>query len=72
VRVELYADGADGADPVRQEMISAGPLVGVPGAYRYRAMVCAVRPATDYTVRVVPRFDGVAIPLEAAQIRWQR
>jgi starch phosphorylase len=32
----------------------------------------ATRPATDYTARVIPNKDGVAIPLEAAQILWQR
>jgi hypothetical protein len=30
------------------------------------------RPAADYTARVIPRCNGVAIPLEDAQILWQR
>jgi len=30
------------------------------------------RPATDYTVRVVPYHPDAIVPLEAAQILWQR
>jgi starch phosphorylase len=33
--------------------------------------VPAARPATDYTARVIPQHDGVAIPLEDARILWQ-
>ena len=29
-------------------------------------------PATDYTARVIPHYSGVAVPLEAAHILWQR
>jgi starch phosphorylase len=72
VRVELYADGLDGSAPVLQEMQRAHPLAGTPGGYVYRAAVSAVRPALDYTARVTPCHDGVAIPLEDARILWQR
>ena len=72
VRVELYADGIDGNGPVRQEMERAGQLAGAAGGYAYRAQVPATRPATDYTARVIPHLDGVAVPLEAARILWQR
>jgi starch phosphorylase len=34
--------------------------------------VRAARPATDYTVRLIPHRDGVAVPLEDAHILWQR
>jgi len=34
--------------------------------------VPAARPATDYTARLIPHGDGVAIPLEEARILWQR
>ena len=37
-----------------------------------RAAVSAARPAEDYTARVIPQCDGVAIPLEDARILWQR
>jgi starch phosphorylase len=72
VRVELYADGAHGEAPVRQEMKRDRPLVGAVGGYLYRAAAPATRLALDYTARVIPHYDGVPVPLEAAQILWQR
>ncbi|MGA8190984.1 MAG: alpha-glucan family phosphorylase, partial [Candidatus Sulfotelmatobacter sp.] len=72
VRVELYADGINGGDPVRQEMKWARLLPGAPDVWVYHATVPAARPAGDYTARVTPHCDGVAVPLEDARIRWQR
>jgi len=72
VRVELYADGVNGDGPVRQEMTRVRQLVGAAGGYVYRAPVPATRPPTDYTARVIPHCSGVAVPLEAARILWQR
>jgi len=71
VRVELYADGVNGGEPVRQEMMRSGQLVGANG-YIYSAQVPSTRPATDYTPRVIPYRSGVRVPLEAARILWQR
>ena len=71
-RVELCADGVNGGGPVRQEMERVRQLVGACGGYAYRAQVPATRPATDYTARVIPQYAGVAVPLEAARILWQR
>ena len=72
VRVELYADGINGGDPVRQEMKWARLLPGAPDGCVYHATVPAARPAGDYTVRVTPHYDGVAVPLGDARILWQR
>jgi starch phosphorylase len=72
VRVELYADGINGADPVRVEMKCAGPLPGTPRGCVYHATVSNRRPAADYTARVMPQRSGVAVPLEAGQVLWQR
>ncbi|HEX8012296.1 MAG TPA: alpha-glucan family phosphorylase [Casimicrobiaceae bacterium] len=72
VRVELYADGADGAQPVRVEMKPVRRLAGATNGYAYRARVPAARPATDYTARFIPHREGVAIPLEDARILWQQ
>jgi starch phosphorylase len=72
VRVELYADGVDGAAPERVEMARVRQLVGATNGYAYRAEVPSARPATDYTARVIPRGAGVAVPLEDAHILWQR
>ncbi len=72
VRLELYANSVNDGDPVRQEMRRVRQLAGAPSGYVYSAAVSAARPATDYTARVIPHHDGVAVPLEAAQILWQR
>ncbi len=74
VRVEVYADGINGADPFRMEMKCTRPLAeasrGSGGVYR--AAVSTKRPATDYTVRVIPQRSGVEVPLESARVLWQR
>ena len=72
VRVELYADGVMGGAPVRQEMKRVRQPAGASGGYVYCAAVSAARPPADYTARVIPHCDGVAIPLEDARILWQR
>jgi starch phosphorylase len=72
ISVELYADGGDAGSPVRQEMKRVRQLPGAPGGYGYSAAVSAARPPADYTARIIPHRDGVAIPLESAQILWQR
>jgi starch phosphorylase len=72
VRVELYADGVMGGAPVRREMKRVRQLSGAPGGYVYCAAVSAGRPLEDYTARVIPHCDGVAVPLEDARILWQR
>ncbi len=72
VRVELYATALAGSEPERVEMERVRQLVGATNGYAYRAEVPAARPATDYTARVIPHRDGVAVPLEDARILWQR
>ena len=72
VRVELYADGVGGSAPERVRMKRVRQLVGAINGYAYRAGVSAARPATDYTARLIPYHDGVAVPLEDAHILWQR
>jgi len=72
VRVELYADGMNGSAPARQEMKRVRQLAGTPGGFVYIAAVSAARPPADYTARVIPHCNGVAIPLEDARILWRR
>ena len=72
LRVELYADGINGGDPLRQEMNCAGPVPDASRRCIYHAKVRTTRSAGDYTARVIPRRDGVAVPLECARILWQR
>ncbi len=71
VRVELYADGLNGGEPEQLEMRRGEPLTEADG-YVYSAQVPTTRPATDYTARVIPQHNDVAIPLEFARILWQR
>lgn len=71
-RIELYANGVNNALSERVEMTRVRQLVGAINGNAYRAEVPADRPATDYTVRVIPHRDDVTIPLEAAHILWQR
>ena len=72
VRVELYADGLGGGAAVRQEMTPASGKSGDGGARLYSASVPSARPQTDYTARIIPRCDGLSIPLEAGWILWQK
>ncbi|MFI3136705.1 MAG: DUF3417 domain-containing protein, partial [Methylococcaceae bacterium] len=72
VRVELYADGVINNPSLCQEMTLIRQLVGASDGYVYSTAVPASRPATDYTARVIPYFDGLAIPLEEGRILWQQ
>jgi len=72
VRVELYAEGVAGGPSVRQEMKVVRQPTDASGAHAYSAAVSAARSPADYTVRVIPGRDGVAVPLEDARILWQR
>ena len=72
VRVELYANALNGDRPFRLTMTRIGRSDGASGSWAYRARIPATRPATDYTVRVVPHHDGVAVPLETPNVLWQR
>jgi starch phosphorylase len=72
VRVELYADGAAGGAAVRQEMKLLREPAGASGFAVYGASVSSARPPADYTARAMPHYEGVSIPLEEAEILWQR
>jgi starch phosphorylase len=72
VSVELYADGVNGSGPVRKGMKRIRQRAGESGVHVYSAVVPANRPAADYTARVIPYCSGVAVPLEAGPILWQR
>jgi starch phosphorylase len=72
VRVELYSDGINGSGAERNTMKSIRQLAGAPGGYVYSAAISAIRPAADYTARIIPERSGAAVPLESARILWQR
>jgi starch phosphorylase len=73
VQVELYADGAPGADPVRQPMRWTEESQAAEGTFVFEATVPRARPADEFTARVLPRHPDVsAVSLEAPHILWQR
>jgi glycogen phosphorylase len=72
VHVELYADGINDGVSVTQKLKLLHPLNGTTGGYVYSASVSSSRPPADYTARLIPHFDGVAVPLEFDPILWQR
>lgn len=72
VQVELFAEGVNGGSVERVVMTRVRQLIGAINGYAYRAEIPATRSANDYTARVIPFHDAVAVPLEAAAILWQR
>jgi starch phosphorylase len=72
LRVELYANPVNGGNPVRHEMQRMQPPSDGSRRFVYRAAVPATRPASDFTVRAIPRRAGTAVPLETSLILWQR
>ena len=72
VRVELYADGGTANATVLHVMKRTGPVAGAACEYVYSAAVSAARPFADYTARVIPHREGIAVPLEESHILWQR
>lgn len=72
VQVELFADGINGELPSIQMMIRIAIAGGPENFCVYRASVTIVRPASDYTVRIIPCLPGVLVPLETSRILWQQ
>ncbi len=70
VLVELYADDPNGS-PFRQAMAAGDELPDRKNVYVYTTQVQASRPAGDFTVRLIPKVDGMAVPLELNLILWQ-
>ena len=70
VCVELVALSRNGEGPVRKTMDRRGQIS--PNEFLYTAGVDANRPAADFTPRVIPRHPNASVPLEAAQILWQK
>jgi len=72
VRVEVYAEPVDSqlSEPVPME---PGETVDEKANVRvYRAALATMRPAADFTLRIVPAHPALSIPLEEDHILWQR
>ena len=71
VQVQLYAKPAEDGAVAYHTMEAGEPLAGATHGYRYRARVPSIRPAQDYTVRVVAHRPNVYLPQELPLILWQ-
>jgi starch phosphorylase len=72
VKVEMFAAGTGDDHAECHEMKRINQQSGTAAGHVYGAKVPATRPAADYTARLIPHQEGVAIPLEIANILWQR
>ncbi|APZ42439.1 alpha-glucan family phosphorylase [Acidihalobacter ferrooxydans] len=71
VAVQLYAEPpAPDAAPERHALLRGEPLPGAINAFHYHLRLDTTRPASDYTVRVVPNHPLASVPLEEASILW--
>jgi len=71
-KVELYAEPLGEGGPDREAMTACKACAAPEGAIIYSAEAPVTRPASDYTARIVPHHANAFVPLEAAQILWQR
>lgn len=72
VRVELFAEEDRGRSA---EIIALHREQAIPGAahgYVYAGEVATSRPASDYTLRLVPHHPDAFVPAELPLIAWQR
>ena len=66
IKVELYSAA------MTKEMEYLGQIPNSPNGHIYRVGVSTEHEASSFTPRIVPHFQGVAIPLESNQILWQK
>jgi starch phosphorylase len=72
VSVELYAEPDRSGSPVRIPMVRGAKVAGSVDGFVYTGRAPAGRPASDYTLRVMPSKSGVLVPLEVNSIVWQK
>jgi glycogen phosphorylase len=70
--VELYADPRGEHDAEIVTMTAGDPPSDAKAPVAYHVDIPATRAPGDYTARAVPHHPNVAVPLEAAEILWQR
>ena len=72
VLVELYANGMNGSMPVRVKMEPVSSQRNGQKEYLYHSSIDLTREASDYTVRMIPNYEEISVPLEDNHILWQR
>jgi starch phosphorylase len=69
ILVELYADAQNTNETERIVM----QLQSSENSEKiYKCIVQTTRPASDYTVRIIPCYENISVPLEDNFILWQR
>ncbi len=69
--VELFAEGMNEGEPERYQMKIAQQQKNE-NTVMYVVKIKMLRPSSDYTPRIIPCNPDISVPLEAAQILWQR
>jgi len=72
LRVELFAEAEGNESAPVAAMHRGAAIAGSANGHIYHRAVAATRPATDYTVRIVPACVGVRVPAELELILWQK
>ena len=70
VRVQLYAEAANGSPPECHDMQKDHALSGAAGGFVFVARLPPDRASRQYTPRVVPYDPRARIPAEVNFIRW--
>lgn len=70
ILVELYAEGINGAAPVKIKMKPAAVIVDK-GVREYDTQTDGSRPVSDYTSCIVPNYENISLPLKDNLILWQ-
>jgi len=71
IQVQLYADEINGAAPQVHCCYCGDKIPGAIHGYCYNVTITTVRPATDFTPRVIPYHAEAQIPAEANFIAWK-
>jgi starch phosphorylase len=70
VAVQVYAEPQDDGEAEIYVMKLDEAPSGTADSYLYQAHIPTHRPKEHYTPRIIPYFDGAAVPLEASHILW--
>jgi starch phosphorylase len=70
IQVQLYAEPVESTGPEIHVMEIGDAVAGTTNGYLYRVCIPARRPIEHYTPRIIPYFEGAAVPLENAKITW--
>ena len=70
VAAQVYSEAAAGEPGGLVPMQPVGPVPGAINGVLFRVRIDTPRPATDFTVRLVPHHPHARVPLESNRIRW--